>query len=102
MRKLSMLLSFISLLAFGSCLSVITSGYIAESDTNKDGSLSFSEFLVQQKKKDHQVKEAKKLGLSIEEYSKQEFKRMDSNNDGLINKKEILNSFKNKETNKTR
>ena len=75
-------------------MSLMTSGYVAESDTNKDGGLSFTEFLVQQKKKETQIKEAKQAGLSIEAFSKQEFDKMDNNKDGLLIKEEILKFFR--------
>ncbi len=95
MKKLTILLSLVSLFALQSCMSLITSGYVAEGDLNKDNALSFEEFFAMNRTKEAQIKEAKKLGLSDEDYAKQEFKKMDKNKDRLLTKKEILAYFNN-------
>lgn len=94
MNKKSILLLLICSLSLGSCMSILTAGYVAESDTNKDGGLSFTEFLAVQKNKEDKIKEAKQASLSIEALSKQEFDKMDKNKDGLLIKEELLEYFK--------
>lgn len=89
-----MLLLLISALFLGSCMPLLTIGYVAEADTNKDKSLSYEEFLVRNKQNESEVAKAKSLGLTDEEYAKQRFKKIDENKNGLITKEEMLKYFR--------
>ena len=94
MRKLTILVFLVSVLTLGGCMPLITSGYVAEGDINKDNALSFEEFFAMNKTKEAQIKEAKRLGLTDREHAKREFKKMDKNKDALITKQEILAHFR--------
>lgn len=78
-------------LSLGGCGSLLISGYIDESDTNGDGALSLDEYFNSQKTKAYFKDQVKKSGMSAEKFAKKEFNQMDTNNDNLVNKQELVN-----------
>ncbi len=93
MTKHTLLITLSLSFLLGGCASVLTSGYIVESDTNGDGALSFQEYYNSQKPKTGFKDRVKKSGMSAENFAKKEFNGMDVNNNNLISKQELLKSF---------
>ena len=93
MIKLILPLSLIGIL--NGCSSAIISdemlkGIHKEIDTNNDGYINYQEYLQSGSKGDV-LKEAKKKGMTVDEYQKWEFNRADANRDGKVTKQEFIN-----------
>lgn len=93
MKKRTLLATLTFSISLGGCVSLITSGYISESDMNGDGSLSFQEYYNSQKPKAGFADRLKSSGMRSEKFAKKEFDGIDVDKNNLINKKELLNYF---------
>lgn len=93
MTTRTILIALALTLPLGGCVSILTSGYIAESDANGDGSLSFQEYFNSQKPKDGFKERVKKSRMSAEQFATKEFRDIDTNHNNLINEQELLKSF---------
>ena len=58
-------------------------------DTNHDGYIVYQEYLQSGSKGEFQ-RDAKKKGMTVEEYQKWEFNRADANRDGKITPQELI------------
>ena len=88
-------LSLLLLGAFSGCSLLISDSMIKgihqKMDTNHDGYIDYSEYLADSNSNMEDVKsEAKDRGMSVEEYQKWDFNRVDSNRDGKITPQELI------------
>lgn len=88
-------LSLLFLVTFSGCSLLISDsmlkGMHQKMDTNHDGYIDYSEYLVDSNKNMEDVKsEAKKKSMSVEEYQKWDFNRADVNRDGKISPQELI------------
>ena len=80
---------------FSGCSLLISDSMIKgihqEMDINHDGYIDYSEYLVNSNANMEDVQsEAKDRGMSVEEYQKWDFKRVDSDGDGKISPQELI------------
>ena len=80
---------------FSGCSLLISDSMIKgihqEMDINHDGYIDYSEYLADSNANMENVKsEAKDRGMSLEEYQKWDFKRVDSDGDGKIAPQELI------------
>ena len=88
-------LSTLLLGAFSGCSLLISDSMIKaahrDMDKNHDGYIDYSEYLADSNSNIEDVKsEAKDRGMSVEEYQKWDFNRVDSNRDGKITPQELI------------
>lgn len=82
-------------LAMTSCVSMLLNTMVNEYDTNKDGAISRTEYYSNGKTKSGVIDSAKKEGLSVDEYLRKEFNKLDLNKDDKLTKEEMKEAFKN-------
>ena len=85
----------ILLVTFSGCSKLISDSMLKnvhqKMDTNHDGYIDYNEYLDDSNVNINDVKsEAMKKGMSVEKYQKWDFNRADSNRDGNVTPKELI------------
>jgi len=76
-------------LLLSGCAGMYAKMVVKDSDKNGDKLLTYEEYFSGLPEDDHYVREARGYGKTVEEYSLELFKEMDTNQDGFVSIKEL-------------